>query len=122
MEEDLRESLERAFQAYGELLETMTSFKYLGRVLTAGDGNWPSVAGNLRKDMKSWMRMTRILSREGSDLKVLGVFFKAVVKAVFFFRAETWFLPPPYGSVPGKLPSQFCTKAHREAAKAEGWW
>ena len=35
-EEDLRESLERAFQAYGELLETVTLFQYLGRVLVEG--------------------------------------------------------------------------------------
>ena len=38
-EEELRESLERAFQAYGEPLENVTSFKYLGRVLTLGNDN-----------------------------------------------------------------------------------
>ena len=40
VEEELRESLKRAFQAYGEQLETFTSFKYLGRVLIVGDGSW----------------------------------------------------------------------------------
>ena len=38
-EEELQESPERAFQAYGEPLETVTSFKYLGRVLTTGEDN-----------------------------------------------------------------------------------
>ena len=66
-EEELWESLERAFQAYGEPLETVTSFKYLVWVLTAGDDNWPSVAGKLSKSRKSWMRMMRILRREGAE-------------------------------------------------------
>ena len=36
-EVDLRESSERAFEAYGEPLQNATTFKYLGQVLTAGD-------------------------------------------------------------------------------------
>ena len=47
-EEDLWECAQRAFQAYERLLETFTSFKYLGRVLTAVDRNWRAVVGNLR--------------------------------------------------------------------------
>ena len=90
----MRESLERAFQAYGGLLETVTSFKYLGMVLTTGDDNWPATAGNLRKARKSWMHMTVILSPEGADQKVSGLFFKAVVQVVLLFGAETWVLTP----------------------------
>ena len=63
VEEELWKSLERAFQAYGEPLETVTLFKYMGRVLTVGDDNWPTVAGNLRKDRKNWTWMKRILIR-----------------------------------------------------------
>ena len=81
-DEEPRESLERAFQAYGEPLDNTTSFQYLGRVLTVAVENWTAVVGNLRKARKSWVRMTRILSREGADPKVLEVFFKVVVQAV----------------------------------------
>ena len=42
-------------------MESVTLFKYLGRVLMAGDDDWPSVAGNLRKARKICTRMTRIL-------------------------------------------------------------
>ena len=93
-EEELRESSWRTFQAYGELLETVTSFKYLGWVLTAGDDKWTAVAGNLRKARKSWVQMTRILIREGADPKVSGLFFKAVVLVVLIFGAETCVLTP----------------------------
>ena len=54
--------MERAFQAYGEPLETVTLIKYIGRVLRAGEDYLPEVAGNLRKSSKSWMRMKSILS------------------------------------------------------------
>ena len=57
-EAELRESTERAFEAYGKPLENMTAFKYLGRVLTAGDDDWPEVLGNLSKARKSWGRLS----------------------------------------------------------------
>ena len=38
-----------AFEAYGEQLESVPRFTYLGRVMTAGDDKWPTVAGNLAK-------------------------------------------------------------------------
>ena len=62
-EAELRDSTERAFEAYGKPMETVTNFKYLGRVMTAGDEDWPAVAGKLVKARKSWGRLARISSR-----------------------------------------------------------
>ena len=73
-QEELRESSERAFQAYVAHLKTVTAFRYLGRVMTAGDYDWPAVVVNLQKVSKSWGRLSQILSREGSDPKVSGHF------------------------------------------------
>ena len=86
--------MERAFEAYRKPIETVTQFKYLGRIMTAGDDDWPSVAGNLVKARKSWGRLARILSREGAEKRVLGTLFKAVVQQVLIFGAETWVLTP----------------------------
>ena len=63
----------------------MTAFKYLGRAMKAGDDDWLAVAGNLKKVRKSWGWMLRILNREGSDPKVSGNLYKAVVQAVLIF-------------------------------------
>ena len=41
--------MERTFETYGDPLENVTEFKYLGWVMTAGDYDWPAVVGNLRK-------------------------------------------------------------------------
>ena len=66
----MRESLERAFEEYGEPLENVPTFLYLGNVLTEGDDDWLAVVGNLSKARKSWGQLYRILIREGEDPKV----------------------------------------------------
>ena len=52
-ETELRESTEMAFEAYGKQLEAVPSFKYLGRIMTAWEDDWPAVAVNLVKARKS---------------------------------------------------------------------
>ena len=94
VEAELRDSTERAFETYGKPIETVTKFKYLGRVMTAGDDDWPAVAGKTVKAWKSWGRITKIFSREGADKKVSDNFFKAVVQQVILFGAEMWVLTP----------------------------
>ena len=59
-EEELREILERAFQAYGTPLDNVTEFKYMGRVMKSVDEDWPAVSGIIHKEKKSWWRMLRI--------------------------------------------------------------
>ena len=75
-------------------METVTSFKYLGRVLKEGDENWLAVAGNLKKAGKIWMRMTRMMIQERVDPKVSGLFIQTFVQAVLLLGSDTWFLTP----------------------------
>ena len=70
VETETRENSERAFEAYEAPIESVSGFKYLGRILTETDDDWPAVVGNLRKERRSWGRLTRVLSREGADPKV----------------------------------------------------
>ena len=83
----MRDSTKRSFEAYGKLLDTVSDFKYLVRVMKAVDDNWPAVAGNLSKAWNRWRRQSRILCREGAEAMVLGNFFKAVVQAALIFGA-----------------------------------
>ena len=76
MEEELRESTERDFEAYGAPLENLTTFKYIEHVMTVGDDDWHEVVDNLWKVRKSCGMLSRILRREGADLKVLGNFLR----------------------------------------------
>ena len=93
-EAEVRDSAGMAFEVYGEQIQTVPRFKYLGRILTEGDDDWLAVAGNLEKARKSWGRLQGILSREGATKRVSGNFIKAVVQQVMLFRAETWVVSP----------------------------
>ena len=37
---------EKAFHAYRDKMQAVTEFRYLGRVMTNTDDDWPAVAGN----------------------------------------------------------------------------
>ena len=93
-EAEVRESAEMAFEVYRKQLQSVPSFKYLGRTLTAGGDDWPAVARNLGKARKSWGGLQRILSREGATKQVSGNFSKAVVQQVLLFGSEIWVVSP----------------------------
>ena len=62
-EAEMQESLERASEAYGEPLENVTTFIYLGRVLIAVYDDCLAVVGNLGKARKIWGQLYWIQSR-----------------------------------------------------------
>ena len=70
----------------------MKEFRYLGRVLTATDDDWPAVARTLQKARATWGLLARILGREGADPKVSRNFYIAVTQQVLLFGAESWVL------------------------------
>ena len=89
-EAEVRDSTGMVFEVYGEQIQTVPRFKYLGRILTEGYDDWPAVAVNLAKSRKSWGRLQGFLSREGATKRLSGNFFKAVLQQVLLFGAETW--------------------------------
>ena len=66
----------RAFSAYGRPLEMVNSFKFLGRVISATDDDWPEVVINLACEKTVCRRMSGILSREGGSATVVWMLFK----------------------------------------------
>ena len=73
----------------------VTYFKYLGRVISETDDDWPVVVRKLARAKTVWSRMSRILSREGATPWVSGFFFKAVIQEVLIFGSETWVVTSP---------------------------
>ena len=60
----------------------VTSLRYLGQVILAADNDWTALVGNFSPTREVWNRMIIILSREGTEPRMSGFFFKAVVQAV----------------------------------------
>ena len=87
-------------------MQAVTEFRYLGRVMTNTDDDWPAVAGNLRKARVSW-------GGAGEDLRTGGGGPESVTQ--FLYCRDTAG-PPLWGGVlgphqadgvcPGRLPGQ----------------
>ena len=89
---EVETTLAKSFHAYGNKMRAVTEFRYLRRVMTNTDDDWPVVAENLREARASWGRLARILGREGADPKVSHSFYIAVTQQVLLFGAESWVL------------------------------
>ena len=63
----------------------LTSFKYMGWVISAADNDYPEVVRNLAKARAVLRRLTQIISREGSAPRVSGFSFKDMVQLVLIF-------------------------------------
>jgi len=92
--EDIRQADEVIFHACGSPLDRVGVFKYLGRMLSENDNDWPAVYANLTKARKRWGMVSRVLRRDGLRPKAAAMFYKAVVQAVLLYGAETWSVTP----------------------------
>ena len=75
----------------------LKSFKYLDRVSSSVDDEWPALVQNIVKAQTVWRIMARILIREKARPQVSIFFFKAVVRSVLLFSEETWVITPQMG-------------------------
>ena len=82
------------FTAYGDTLERVEVFKYLGRLIVFDDTDAQAIASNLMKARKSWSRISKVLRADNASPKVCGMFYKATVQAILLYGSETWNLTP----------------------------
>ena len=78
-EEEARAGAAAAFRNYRQRMETVTTFKYLGRLFTATGNDFPAATVNMQKARRIWYRFSGILGREGADPKTSGRFYLVVV-------------------------------------------
>ena len=116
-EEEVWVSAVIAFQVYGRPLETVSSFKYLGRLITAMDDDWMSVIVNLQNMRKSWSRLSRILRLEGVDYQTLGNLYLTIVQAVLIFSTYIWVLT----LIIGRLVGEFHHRLARQILGKQPW-
>ena len=73
-------------------IETVTQFKYLGRILHFEDDDLLAVIGNINKARKRWGTIMHLLSRTGANPRTMGYFYKAVVQSTLLYGSESWVL------------------------------
>ena len=89
------------FTADGIPLSQVTSFKYLGRIITLVDDACPAVDSNLRKARRKWAQLTGVMGREGVDARTSVQIYLVVVQLVILYVSETWLITPRIGRVLG---------------------
>jgi hypothetical protein len=62
-----QQALGRSFTAYGEELEWVEVFKYLGQLIAFNDANNQAMRSNLRKVRGCWARVSRVLRAENAS-------------------------------------------------------
>lgn len=83
------------FDVRGEEIENVSTFKYLGRLISSTDNDWPARYKNLREAWQCWAKLSRLLVRDGASPRISGMFYKAVVRSTLFFSSETWIITRP---------------------------
>jgi hypothetical protein len=80
------------FNIDGQVMETVSEFKYLGRILEEGDSDVPTVNRNIKRARGTWGMIGRVLSSEGASPRAMGSFYKVVVQSVLLYGSESWVL------------------------------
>jgi exonuclease III len=71
-------------------IKNVNQFKYLGRILDNKDSDIPAVEKNLQKARQKWARLSRILSKESANPKVMASFYKAIIQSILLYGSESW--------------------------------
>jgi len=87
--EDARRAKEFVFVAHGMNLESVSQFKYLGRMTTSTDVDFLALYKNLVKACKCWAQISQVLRQEGASAKVSAMFYKVVLQVVLLYGSET---------------------------------
>jgi hypothetical protein len=83
-------ALIRTFTIQNQPIETLTSFQYLGRIITSMDSDWEAARFNLNKARNRWMTISRVLARASAFPRISALFYKATVQTVLLYGSETW--------------------------------
>ena len=82
------------FTVFGERIEQVHEFKYLGRVVTDTDDDRTAVITNLQKAVQTWGHLFRLLSREAKrNTKVVASIYRSIIQSRLLYGSETWVIP-----------------------------
>jgi hypothetical protein len=91
---DTHLALQQSFTVYGDELERVEVFKYLGRLLAYDNNDARAVRGNIKKVQGIWAKLSCTIRSENAPPCACGVFYKATVQLILLIGNETWNLSP----------------------------
>ena len=92
-EDSVTVELGTTFTVFGELIETVKEFKYLGRIVTDTDDDKATVVLNLNKAGKAWGQLHCLLSHEKKrNFRTAVYIYRSMIESVLLYGSETWVL------------------------------
>ena len=79
-----------SFTVNGKNIETVSEFRYLGRILSDNDLDDAAIQARLAKAQQCWGRMRPILAADHASARTMGRFYMAVVQAVLLHGSSSW--------------------------------
>jgi len=123
--EDTRQAREVVFSVNGAPLESVSTFRYLGRPLSSTDDDWPAIYRNLSRARQRWAMIQRMLTRKGASPKTSVIFYKAVAQSVLLYRCETWVVTPAVLKVLSSFHNRVARRLSGQMPRylpQEDWW
>ena len=77
--EKVAAAMDVKFTAYGEELEGVDIFKYLGKLTSFDDNDIQAIRSNLKKARKTWARLSHVCRSENIPPKIAALFYMAVI-------------------------------------------
>ena len=62
----------------------------MGQKITFKNSDWATVYLNMRKSLRQWGMIARVLERTGTTMRARGVMYKAVVQLVILYGSNSW--------------------------------
>ena len=90
-----RRENETLFHVEGQVLDRVEHFRYLGRVISHTNSDWPAIFRQLTRARQRWAMIARVVAKLQIPAKAAGMFYKAIVQAVLLYGSETWVVDPP---------------------------
>jgi exonuclease III len=79
-----------SFTVGPKVLEQVTEFKYLGRVIAQDDSDLAACIRNIARARAKWGAISRVLRRDGASTFNFSRFYMVIVSAVLLYGSETW--------------------------------
>ena len=86
---------EVTFTVEGKVLERVDTFRYLGRMISHTNSDWPAVFRQLTRARQRWAMLVRAIAHDQVPAKAAGMFYKAIVQSVLLYGSETWVVTRP---------------------------
>ena len=80
------------FSVSGTPVKSVTSFNYLGHLLSCFGDDWNALHKNLDKVHLCWTLISHVLACKRASPQVSALFYKVAVQAVMFYSCEMWLI------------------------------